>query len=190
VVERLSIPGVRGLRASCTLLVLASASSAQEPAPKPANVPLVTVAALGVVTRTATLEEAKELGLAVDKCAHGLIVTEVVKESGAAKAGIEPGDVLLQIGRIDLFSGDDLADFLRVSRPWQTVEVLLRRARNVEEPKKEETVSVTLSAVAVAPTQEPVLAWQFASLAQLPEALARAKEQKRLVLVGLSGAET
>lgn len=168
------------------LLLLSAPSAAQEPVKTAKDARLVAVATLGVVTRPATVEEAKQQGLTVDKCVRGQVVTEVVKAGGAAAAGIEPGDVLIQLGKIDLFSGDDLADFLRVSRPGQKVEAIVRRVKNA----KEETVPVTLGSVAVEATKMPALAWQFASLAGLPEALAKARKENRLVLVGLSGAET
>ena len=169
------------------LLLLGPSCPAQEPPPKVAkDRQLVAVATLGVVTRPVEAEEAKELGLEIAKCVRGQLVTEVEKESSATAAGIEPGDVLIQIGKIDLFSGDDLADFLRASRPGQKVEALVRRVKN----GKEETVPITLGSVAVEAPKEPALEWQFASLAQLPEALAKAKKENRLVLVGLSGAET
>ena len=168
------------------MLLLCALSPAQEPPPAAKEARLVAVATLGLVTRPATAEEAKEQGLKIDKCVRGQVVTEVAKESAAAAAGVEPGDVLIQLGKIDLFSGDDLADFLRVSKPGQKVEALIRRAKN----GKEETVPVTLGAGSVEPPKEPRLEWQFASLAQLPLALAKAKKEGRLVLVGLSGAET
>ncbi len=169
------------------LLLLNASASAQAPTPKVSQDgrPIV-VASLGVVTRPATAAEAKEQGLKADKCVRGQVVTEVAKEGSAVAAGIEPGDVLIQLGKVDLFSGDDLADFLRVSRPGQKVEALLRRAKSA----KEETLTITLGSVAIEAPKEPALAWQFASLAQLDEALAKAKQENRLVLVGLSGAET
>jgi predicted metalloprotease with PDZ domain len=170
------------------LLLLVPDSPAQAPTPKDA--PLVATATLGVVTRPATADEARDLGLQVDRCVRGQVVTEVAKESGAAKVGIGPGDVLLRLGKVDLFSGDDIADFLRASKPWQTVEAVVRRAPTAKDGQQEETVSLTLSSAVVEQPREPVFAWQFASLAQLPDALAKAKEQKRVVLVGLSGAET
>ena len=109
----------------------------------------------------------------------------VEKDSAAGKAGIDPGDVLVQLGTVELYSQDDIADVLRVGKPGQKLEAVVLRAKT----SKEEKVSLSLGTKEVSP-EKPRLEWQFASLAALPDALAKAKKEKKLVLVGLSGAET
>lgn len=169
------------------LLLAASCSWNQEPAPPPAQQPpALRVATLGAATRAPSEEEVQELGLEVNVRARGQVVDEVTSGGAAARAGIEPGDVLVKLDAVDLYSQDDIADFLCVSRPDQQVKALLRRAKTA----KAETVLVSLGAEQVEPSALPRLEWQYASLGQMADALAQAKRERRLVLVGLSGAET
>ncbi len=146
----------------------------------------VPVATLGVQTRAPTKQEVEELGLAFAVRARGQVVTEVENDGAAARAGVQPGDVLVKLDAVELFSRDDIDDFLRASRPGQRVEALVSRGTGA----KDEAVTISLGTMATTAPAQPVLAWQFASLGQLGDALAVAKVERRLVLVGLSGAET
>jgi len=56
---------------------------------------------------------------------HGVLVTEVAKESPAARAGIETGDVILEIDGEPTHDPADLKYLVR-ERPAQTVDVALR----------------------------------------------------------------
>jgi predicted metalloprotease with PDZ domain len=159
----------------------ASAPASQESRPR-----LVEVATLGIDTRAPTQEETEQRGLKHEVRVRGRVVTGLDQEGAAVVAGIAKGDVLVRLGRNELFSDDDLGDFLRVSKPGQKVEALLVRAKD----GKEAVVQVTLGVGKVEAPRAPELRWDFASLAQLPDALARAKKEGRLVVVGLSGAET
>jgi serine protease Do len=52
---------------------------------------------------------AEKYGLAIE---DGLLVTDVIRGSVAGKAGIEPGDILVQLGRYRVRSLDDLAGLM------------------------------------------------------------------------------
>jgi hypothetical protein len=92
----------------------------------------------------------------------------------------------VKLGTNDIYSRDDIADFLRASEPGQRVEAVVLR----KETGKEDTVSFSLGTERIDAPQSPRLEWQLASLGQLALAFAKAKKEDKLVLVGLSGAET
>jgi S1-C subfamily serine protease len=144
------------------------------------------VAALGADTRVPTAEEARtyELGKLVGRV-QGQYVASVEKGGPAEKAGLKPGDVLLVLDANKVFSRDDIDDFLRVSRPGAKVKMLVKRA----DTYKEESVLVTVGANKVE-DKDKHFTWQYAGLGQLDAAVAAAKKDGKLVLVGLSGAET
>ena len=143
------------------------------------------MAALGADSRIPTSEEAKAYGLGrlVD-CANGQYMTTIQKGASAEKAGIREGDVLLSLNANKLYSGDDLQDFLRVMPPGTTVEARVKRAGTFNEEK----VKLTLGAGPEKPAQGIV--WQFAGPGQLDSAMTAAKKDGKLLLVGLSGADT
>lgn len=173
-----------------TAMLLSCAISAQHPPKqdkKPTKPdPTLKVATLGVSTRAPTKEEVKNLGLTFEVRARGQIVSKLVKDGAATKAGLMVGDVLVRLGNVEVFSQDDIADVLRVSAPGQKLEASVLRAKT----GKEETVEVALGTIEIKAPKQPPLAWDFASLANLDAAVANAKKDKKLVLVGLSGAET
>jgi C-terminal processing protease CtpA/Prc len=143
-------------------------------------------ATLGAQTRVPTADEAKTYQL--DKLVgrtQGQYVRSVEKGGPAEKAGLEVGDVLVALDANKVFSRDDIEDFLRVSQPDSKVKVLVKRAGSF----KEETVTVTLGATTIEDNDKH-FTWQYAGLGQLDAALAAAKKQGKLVLVGLSGADT
>jgi PDZ domain-containing protein len=109
-----------------------------------------------------------------------------LSEGPAAEAGLRQGDVILQLGENDLYSQDDITDFLKVSTPGDQVPVIFRREAG-SEPQR---ALVTLGAEKASPEDGAALRWQYASLAQLPKALEVARAQNQKVMVGLSGAET
>jgi S1-C subfamily serine protease len=61
---------------------------------------------LGLKVESVTPATAQKFGLAVE---NGVLVTEVARRSPSAEAGVQPGDVIVQIGRYWLRDGDDLA---------------------------------------------------------------------------------
>jgi predicted metalloprotease with PDZ domain len=143
-------------------------------------------AALGAETRVPTRDEVKTYQLTrLASKAHGQYISAVDKGDPAAEAGLKAGDVLLALDANKVFSRDDIEDFLRVSQPGVKVKVLVKRAGTF----KEETVTVTLGETKAAAENKQVT-WQYAGLGQLDAALAAAKKDRKLVLVGLSGADT
>lgn len=181
------------LRISLTVLtILAAVSLPCDPVraqvEKPAKLAREsrTVAVLGMTTNAPTMKEARDRGLKFEVRCRGQLVTSVAKGGPAAKAGIKVDDVLVQFDENELFSEDDIADFLLVSKPGQIVVVHVQRAKTDKKVK----VKLELGSEKIDARTEPVLEWQFAGLGQLDDALAKAKKEGRLVLVGLSGAET
>ena len=167
-------------------LVLTGPTSAQgERSSKAAKArPTIELATLGMTTTAPSLQEAKARGLKIEVRVRGQLVTAVEKRGPAAKAGIRRGDILEQMDHNQIYSEDDIVDFLVVSKPRQTVELHVVRA------KDKKKLSVVLGSKRVKAPKEPRLEWQFASLGQLDAAIAKAKKEQRLILVGLSGAET
>lgn len=143
-------------------------------------------ATLGADTRVPTAEEAKtyQLGKLVGKV-QGQYVSAVSKGGPTEKAGLKAGDVLLSLDANKIFSRDDIEDFIRVSQPGAKVKVVVKRAGTF----KEELIAVTLGE-AKATVENKQFTWQHAGLGQLDTALAAAKKDGKLVLVGLSGADT
>ena len=114
---------------------------------------------------------------------QGLGADQIARQGAA---GIAPGDVVVKLGKNELYSQDDIADFLLASKPGQKVVALVLRANT----KKEEALTVTLGKGKAKAPEAPRLEWQYASLGQLTDALAKAVKEDKLLLVGLSGAET
>lgn len=167
--------------------LLFAQAAAQEPTPQaPKTNPVVKVATLGASTRAPTKAEVEALGLKFEVRAKGQVVVEVTKDGAASKAGLVAGDAVVKFEKVEVFSQDDIADFLRASSPGQKVEATVVRAGS----RKEEVLLIALGSVDVEAPKSAGLQWQYTSFANLDAALAKAKEEKKLVLVGLSGAET
>lgn len=58
---------------------------------------------------------------------EGVLVGEVFKKSGAAKAGIKTGDIIKEIDQIKISKFSDLIGYLRSKRPNDKVELLILR---------------------------------------------------------------
>jgi hypothetical protein len=145
--------------------------------------PLDPLVALGLSTRAPSEELAERLDLPLAVRRQGQEVVAVEPGGLAQRIGLSPGDVLMRLDANELYSRDDLADFLRTRRSSEPVEILVRRG--------DSGADETLRAVLPAPdAASEGIAWRFAGLAQLDEALAVARAEGRGVLVGLSGAET
>lgn len=143
-------------------------------------------ATLGAETRVPSADDVKlyQLIRLVGKV-QGQCVTAMDKSGPAAKAGLKAGDILLALDANRIFSRDDIEDFLRVSQPGAKVQAVVKRAGTF----KEELIGVTLGETKVASANQQ-FTWQYAGLGQLDAALAAANKHRRLVLVGLSGADT
>ncbi len=163
---------------SCVLLT--SSAVAQDP-PKYATY-------LGLSSRAPTVEEVEAFDLELRVRHRGQIVQRVKEGSPAARAGLKPGDAIISFDNNDLYSFDDVRDFVRVSRPGQKVRVRLKHKGSA----KEVVVRVELGRKKLSGqrAKREELQWNFASLAQLEDALEQAKKLKKPLLVGISGAET
>ncbi len=96
---------------------------------------------LGVSTTAPSAAIAAEMQLANRIRTEGRVVTAVEPGSPAGRAGLEPGDVILQLADNRLYSADDVSDFLRVTRPGEKIKMLVKRAGGTVE----ESLQVTLS---------------------------------------------
>lgn len=140
---------------------------------------------LGLSTSAPSDKVVQDMGLAKNVCIMGRLIDAVAPEGPAAAAGLAAGDVLLRIEDNDLYSADDIADYLVVSAPGDRATVRFKRM-GVAEPR-ESTIVLGPGSTA---RGTGGLRWQFAGLGQLPKALEVARAQKKKVMVGLSGAET
>ncbi len=153
---------------------------------KPGQVrPSETVAVLGAGFRAPTNAEAKHFGLAFRQ---GQIVKSIVANGSADAAGIRMGDAILKFDDNAICSRDAVLDFLSVTEPGHMVRVKLIRVETLN--TEEVHVKLGRRGLAAEEAGKSNFTWDFAGLAQLDQALARVKKQKKLVLVGLSGAET
>lgn len=143
---------------------------------------LLLQATLGAETRAPTPEEVKSYALIVETRPVGQIVLRVEEGSPAAKAGMRAGDAILKFGGVKIYSRDHLEDVMRVSKAGAELALVLKRPNEAEREVK--------ATLGKSETPAKGIAWQFASLEQLPAALERAKKEGKTLLVGLSGAET
>ena len=142
-------------------------------------------AALGITTSAPSEEVVRDMGLVQNVRVLGRVIDSLEPEGAAASAGIEVGDVLLRLDDNDLYSADDIADFLAVSKPGQSIRV--SHTRQGDASPRESSIVLGSGPSATPPGG---LEWQFAGLGQLPSALEQARAEKKKVMVGLSGAET
>jgi serine protease Do len=68
---------------------------------------------VGVALQTLTPEVAQQIG--VDPATKGAVITDVVPQSRAAKAGLAPADVILDVNRKPVASADEAATAIRQS---------------------------------------------------------------------------
>ncbi len=90
---------------------------------------------LGVLIQDVTKELAKSFGLDATK---GALVSEVVKDSPAEKAGLERGDVILEFGGIAIDKRNDLPRLVADRGPGAKADLLVLRKG------KKKTLTVTL----------------------------------------------
>ncbi|MEP6584573.1 MAG: PDZ domain-containing protein [Ginsengibacter sp.] len=67
------------------------------------------------------------MGVVTDKTPDGVKVTEVMKGSGAEKAGLQKGDVITKIDDKDISNPDDLLKVVRSYKPDKEVKVYYKR---------------------------------------------------------------
>jgi len=92
-------------------------------------------AQLGVVVMTVTEELAKALGLKVN---YGAIVTQVLEDSPAERAGIIENDVIVKFNDINITTKEELVSLIHSHTPGDTVNL------TVERSGKQINISVTL----------------------------------------------
>jgi len=80
---------------------------------------------IGVETRELTPELAEALKVGDTK---GVVVSGIVQDAPAAKAGIKPGDVLTQVGEHAVLSPAELLTRVAALKPKSQVEVSVQRA--------------------------------------------------------------
>jgi serine protease Do len=90
---------------------------------------------IGVSVQDVPRESVADLGL---KARMGALVATVTKDSPAGKAGIEPGDVIIEVNGKPVSTRDELIRIITGTKPGTTVPVKLVR------DKKERTVNVTV----------------------------------------------
>jgi S1-C subfamily serine protease len=139
---------------------------------------------LGVTTSTPTEEVALQLALPLGVRPQGRVVERVAPKSAAQRMGIEAGGVILSLDDVALFSADDLNDVLAIRGPGATVTITYQR------PGERDRVETQVTLGTGPPKAAGGIEWQFASLGQMGRAKALAGVERRLILVGLSGADT
>ena len=144
------------------------------------------VNALGVATAAPTPDIAATMKLAHRVRTEGRVVTEIEPDSPADRAGLEQGDVILQLADNRLYSADDITDYLAITATVEPIDVIVRRAGSTDDEQ------IRITPVHRAPTVSgrAGIDWQYAGLAQLDEALGRARASGKPVLVGLTGSDT
>jgi serine protease Do len=147
-----------------------------------------TRASLGATTAVPPKELAEEMELVFNVRWQGRLVEEIDPGGAADRAGLEPGDVIMRLGANVLYSQDDLDDYLSLHEPGDEVRATIKRGGS----KQTEELAIALGGEQTSSSAagSPGIEWQYASLAQLPDALEQARAEKKKVLVGLSGAET
>lgn len=91
---------------------------------------------LGIKGGTFSSDAAKEIGI---NYTEGVYVGEVIKNSGAEKAGIKEGDVIKKLDNIEISKFEGLSGYIKTKRPNDIVNVELLRGDELK------TFSVTLS---------------------------------------------
>ena len=86
-------------------------------------------AILGVIGGELNSEVAKELH--VDKT-EGYYISKVEENSGADKAGLQSGDIIIKLNTVAISTFADLSGFLKTKRPNEVVKVMYLRDGNKE----------------------------------------------------------
>jgi serine protease Do len=98
----------------------------------------VTRGLIGVYIQNVSADEVEEFGL---KSRQGALVTTVSENGPAAKAGLEPGDVILEFNSKPVKNRDDLVAMVVATKPGSTVPIKILRDR------KERTFTITVDEV-------------------------------------------
>ena len=87
----------------------------------------VTRGYVGIIPDTVTPALAKRFDL---PATEGVVIEVVVPDSGAEAAGLEPGDIIVQLGEETIANTGELAKFLMANRPGVTVGVTYFRGQD------------------------------------------------------------
>ena len=82
---------------------------------------------LGMTVQELTPELAKNLGISETS---GLVVTQVEQDSTAADAGIQPGDIILQVDQVPMKSLDQFRQKIEKYKAGDTILFLIKRQGN------------------------------------------------------------
>lgn len=99
-------------------------------------------AALGVEVATVDATMAQQDNLSVD---HGLLIAQVQSGGAASKAGLQAGDVIVQVDNQDVTDTSSLADVLANKNPGDKVSVKIYRGN------QQQTVTITLGELQAQP---------------------------------------
>jgi serine protease Do len=94
----------------------------------------------------ASVKPRAQLGVLTESHEKGVKITEVVKESAAAKAGLTEGDIITTVGGQKVEDPDELADIIQDKKPGEETEIAYIRG------KKSQKVSVKLGETKVRTT--------------------------------------
>ena len=124
----LSVLALGGATVGATLAAPSSQSAegdgSEAPATEPAQVP-DPKAYLGVAVRPLTERVREHFELPEDM--EGAVVVKAQRNSPAAEAGFERGDVILSVGDVDITSPKDLKEFVRSKSPGDVVAIAYYR---------------------------------------------------------------
>ena len=95
----------------------------------------VTRGYVGIIPDTVTPALAKRFDL---PATEGVVIEVVVPDSGAEAAGLEPGDIIVQLGEETIANTGELSKFLMANRPGDTVSVTYFRGQ------EQKTTEITL----------------------------------------------
>lgn len=149
-------------------------------------------AMLGVKTQVPNAELAEKTGIEPiprirPQQWRGRIIREIVPGSPAEEVGLSVGDAILEMSGNTLVSQDDFNDYIGVCKPGDEITLVVKKAGQ----EKPETIKVKLGKKPLSDADNPVaMTWHYAGLGQFKLALEEAEAEKKLVMVGLSGAET
>jgi len=87
---------------------------------------------LGVTGREVNNELVKELGL---NETEGFFIDDVEPNSGASKAGLKKGDVIIKLDNIKISKFADLSGYLNAKRPYDEVNVSVDRSGEIKDFK-------------------------------------------------------
>ncbi|MEE8458482.1 MAG: PDZ domain-containing protein [Phycisphaerales bacterium] len=144
------------------------------------------VNALGVATTAPTPDVAAAMNLAHRIRTEGRVVNTVVPGSPADRAGLEIGDVILQLADNRLYSADDMTDFLAVAPDGVPIDVVVRRVGTTDDQR----VRLIPDAGLTPASDRSSIDWQYAGLGQLEQALNAAWATGKPLLVGVTGSDT